>query len=258
MNNNKDIDALLDDLLKKEITADQLMDLFEDDPEIDLSAEIDLHFAAAKAVQRYNIVTQVKSVHSNFLNETNTQSTATIKTITTVRHSSTVKWTMRIAASFLLLIGSWLVFQYTTNSSNELYSKIYQPYDLTTDRGISDITTHTMVRDFKNRDFQAVIKIYERLTVSNSREKFLAAYAYLETGNFGKAIDLLNDLLKFNQANKLRLYNDEAEYYLGLSYLKVQKFEEAEAVFKKIQENPNHTFHDKISKWTLRRIHWLN
>jgi tetratricopeptide (TPR) repeat protein len=257
MNNNKDIDALLDDLLKKEITPDQLIDLFEDDSEIDLSAEIDLHFAAAKAIQRYNIVKQVKSVHSNFLTETNTQSIAPIKNISTVRHSSTVKWTMRIAASLLLLIGSWLGFQYATNSSNELYSTIYQPYDLTTDRGIGDITTHTMVRDFKNRDFQAVIKIYERLTVSNSREKFLAAYAYHETGNFGKAIDLLNDLLEFNQTNKLRLY-DEAEYYLGLSYLKVQKFEEAEAVFKKIQENSNHTFHDKISKWTLRRIHWLN
>jgi len=254
--NNPDIDSLLDDLLKGSISAEVLKKELEDDPLINPDTEIEAHFAAAKAIRRYAVVSKVQSFHRSFLDELSTSSP--VQPESPVRKMDLLKWTMRVAAVFFIVIGGWLAFEYNQNSSTGIYKEIYQPYNLNTDRGIGDISAHNMVQDFKELKFDKVIEAFEELEKSNQREKFLAGYSYLETGNFGKAIIQFNEILADNKEQGQRLYNDEAEYYLGLSYLKLHDISKAIDILEKIQSNPDHTFHEKVTKWTLRKLKWLN
>lgn len=259
MNNNILMDIVLDDLLQKKINREEAGQLLENDQVDDVSAEIDLHFAAAKAVQRYAVLKQVQSVHASFLyanKAINVQSVPEVIKPKLIRMQQ-VKWVMRIAASIIFMIGGWFAYQYNSTSSSKLYTEMYQPYNVNTDRGMGEIKTHNMIQEFKEMNYLAVIKTFESLGGSNNREKFLAAIAYHETGKYQESANVLSKILLYNKETKTRLYNDEAEFYLALSYLKMKDAASAEPLLEAIRNNPNHTFHERVSKWTLTRLNWL-
>jgi tetratricopeptide (TPR) repeat protein len=259
MNPDLHIEDLLDELLKKRITRTNAIASLEKDKIQDPTVEIDLHFAAAKALQRYNILKQVQLVHNEYViikaapAEDSNAAAPKAKLI----KMNPVKWMMGIAVSLLLLMGAWFGYQYASTNSSKLYSEIYQPYNVNTDRGMGDIKTHNMVPAFKNENYAEVIKIFEALPATNNREKFLAAYSYHVTGSYQKSLTIFQQVLTYNKQTNTRLYNDEAEFYSGLAYLKLNDSKPAFAIFKSIRSNPNHTFHERINKWTLTRLKWL-
>lgn len=259
MNNDIRIDIVLDELLQEKITRAEAEQLLENDQVDDVHTEIDLHFAAAKAVQRYAVLKQVQSVHASFLyaeKSTDIQvSQEVIKPKLFSMHQ--VKWVMRFAASIILMIGGWFTYQYGSTSSSKLYSEMYQPYNVNTDRGMGEFKTHNMIVEFKEKNYLAVIKTFESLAAANNREKFLAAVAYHETGKYKESVTVLSGILIYNKETNTRLYNDEAEFYLALSYLKMKDAASAEPLLETIRNNPNHTFHERVSKWTMTRLNWL-
>ncbi len=259
MNNNLHIDEVLDALLKEEIARTEAETILQKENVSDTATEIDLHVAAAKSLQRYTVLKQVQSVHTAYINGGVTvdlpKNREDLKP--RVLKMQPVKWMLRIAASIILLLGGWFAYEYNTTSSNRLYNEIYQPYNINTDRGVKDIKTHNMVQLFKDNDYIAVIQIYESLGTTNNREKFLAAYAYHETENYQQAVTVLQQILLYNKQSNTRFYNDEAEFYLGLSYLKMKDVKSAAPLFKAIRNNPNHTFHERVSDRTIRRLTWL-
>jgi tetratricopeptide (TPR) repeat protein len=259
MNNNLQIENLLDDLLKNNISKTEAVASLKKENIVDTDTQIDLHFAAAKSLQRYNILKQVQLVHNEYIaakvkpaanNNTNIPKATVIK-------MKSIKWILQIAASILLLLGAWFTWQYTNTTSSKLYSEIYQPYSVKTDRGIGEIKTHNMVPAFKDKNYEEVIKIFETLLTTNNREKFLTAYSYHETGNYKKSLAIFQEVLAYNKQNNTKLYNDEAEFYSGLAYLKLNDNKSALLIFESIRNNPNHTFYERINKWTLTKLKWL-
>jgi TolA-binding protein len=168
-----------------------------------------------------------------------------------------VKWTLRAAASIILIISTWFAYQYATTNSSQLYSEIYEEYNPNTDRGIGTLHTHDMVNQFKAGNFTAVINTYSNLTTSNNREKFMAGYAFMKNGDNKNAVTLFNQILDYNKQSQSRLYNDEAEFYTGLCLLQLKKNQDALIIFTTIRDNPDHTFYTKVSKWTITRLKWL-
>lgn len=259
MNTNLHTEALLDDFLKSIITKEEAEAGLKKEGIEDPGSEIDLHLAATKALQRYNILQQVKSVHSQYAQPAQEE---TGKPIPVIGQAKTIsmkplKWVTRIAAMLILIAGGWFVFQYSATNSSILYGEIYQSYNVNTDRGMTENTAHEMINQFKRKDYAAVLQTFNSLSASNNREKFLAAFAALEMGDTKKTIDLLQQVLAYNQSNNSRLYNDEAEFYLGLAYLKSKENKTARAIFEKIKSNPYHTFNERVSKWTMTRLKWL-
>lgn len=252
MNNPVEIDNLLDDMLKNK-TNRQDTEAFLRRQQVENPAfEIDLHIAAAKALQRYMVLEQVRLVHKDF-------------TLSFQLHGNSIKLVkprimtriVQVAAILILAVGGWLFYQYSTTNSTALYNSIYQPYHVNTERGIEDIITHNMVNDFKTGNFNDVIAIFESLPEANTREKFLAAYAYHHSTKYELAARLFNEIIAQNKTAETRLYNDEAEFYLALSYLKTNDIKAAVQLFDKIRSTPDHTFHERISAWTLTRLKWL-
>jgi tetratricopeptide (TPR) repeat protein len=259
MNNNSQMETILDDLLKNKITRNEAEILLEKETVADIAMEIDLHICAASALQRYSVLKMVQSVHQTYATASPLISMPTKedKKVSAIKMINPVKWAISAAAIIIVVVSSWFTYQYVNTSSSKLYSQIYQPYSLNTDRGMADISTHNMIEDFKNKNFSGVIKTYESLPSPNTRERFLSAYAYHEKGNYQKAIELLNQILENNKLTNTRLYNDEAEFYTGLSYLKINKPESAIPFFEKIRNNPNHTFYERITKSMIKRLKWL-
>lgn len=260
MKNNIPIDELLDDLLKGNLSQPQVEQLLQQEAITNVAEEINLHRIAAVALQRYSVLDQVRLIHKEYVDKArsdvgeNKGNTSSAKVV----RMQALKWFMRVAAILILFAGGWLAYQYADNSSAKLYAEIYQPYNVNTNRsGIDDIVPHNMLQQFKNKDYVAVIRTFQSLPVTNNREKFLAAYAWHETGKYDLAITALEQILQNNNKTGSRLYNDEAEFYLGLSYLKMKENETAFAYFQKIRNNPNHTYYERVSKWTITRFKWI-
>jgi tetratricopeptide (TPR) repeat protein len=259
MNNELYINQLLDNYVQGKLTRENVIALLKEQGVSDAGYETDLHLAAVAAIQRNSVRLQVQNVHQRFLQSSqkadNTPPAGKAKVLSLMQAA---KWMLRVAAVALIVSASWFAYTYFTTSSSSLYAGIYQQYDVNTDRASFDeIVQHNMVKQFKEKNYTAVIKTYRDLVVTNNREKFLTAIAYQETGNSAQAIDLLKQILQYNQEQKNRLYNDEAEFYLALNYLKLKNAEEAVPLFQKIYDDRNHTYHERISKAALRKLKWL-
>lgn len=258
MNDNLHIENILDDLLTNKVSRPEAVALLMQENVSDTGFEIDLHLSAVNVIRRYNTLKQVQSVHNNFTiaRNINQITNGTSGEVVTAK-INLVKWMVRIAASVILIISAWFMYQYSSTNSSTLYSEIYQPYSINTDRGVGEIKTHNMVQEFKQNNYSAVIKIFESLASTNNREKFLAGYAYHQAGNYQQSLLVFQQILSYNQKTNTRLYNDEAEFYSGLSYLKLRNTSSAADIFESIRKNPNHTFYERINKWTLTKLKWL-
>lgn len=256
MNNNIHNDQLLDDFLKGDLSQSEVERLMQLEDVADVTVKIDLHRMAAAALQRYSVMQQVLQVHKVYLDE--------VRNKTGQNESNTSakfipgKWFIRAAAMLIIFAGGWVAYQYIATSSGKLYIEIYQPYNINTDRkDNTKIVPHNMIQQFKDKDYNAVIYTFQSLPATNNREKFLAAYAWHETGNYNKAINVLQQILNNNNRAGTRIYNDEAEFYLGLSHLKMKNYKAAFTYFKKIRDNTSHTFHERVSKWAMMRLKWI-
>lgn len=257
MNDNLHIENILDDLIGNKVSRSEAIDLLAKENVSDARVEIDLHLCAVNAIRRYNTLLQVQSIHNNFIATRNNDKSKEKSSKIVAGKFSPFKWIVTIAASALLIISSWFFYQFSNTDSTTLYGEIYQPYSINTDRGMGEIRTHRMVEEFKQKNYAAVIKIFESFSATNNREKFLAGYAYHEIGNYKQSIVNFEEILSYNQKTGTRLYNDEAEFYSGLTYLKLNDNSSASKIFESIAKNPNHTFYERISKWTITRLRWI-
>lgn len=254
------INRILDDCLIGNIALVDAEKLLGVNSATDASEMIMLHKAAVVAIQRNAVISQVKNVHQQFVasHYVTTAVTDISAAKGKIRKMSPLKWLAGAAAIFIVFTSAWYVYQLNAASSATLYSEMYQSYSVNTDRaGINEIVTHNMVQQYKDKDYLAVIKTYQSLAASTSREKFLTAMAYQETGRYQLAIDLLGMIMHDNQQKHTRLYNDEAEFYIALNYLKLKESKYAFPLFQKIYKTPAHTFHEKVSKWTMTRLKWI-
>lgn len=259
MNNDTRIDELLDGFLKGNLSQSKIEQLLEEQAITNVTSEINRHRIAAAALQRYSVLEQVQQVHKDYVgNALNKIKETAGDTHAKVIRTQVLKWSTRIAAMLILVATGWVGYQYITTGRTELYTEIYQPYNINTDRKDNTETLpNNIIRQFKDKNYTAVINTFRSLPVTNNREKFLAAYALQQTGDYQQAGFLLHQIINDNNKTGDRLYNDEAEFYLGLSYLKMKDDKKAFEYFKKINGNSNHTFHERISNWTLMRLKWL-
>jgi tetratricopeptide (TPR) repeat protein len=210
-----------------------------------------------KVLQRNALRRQVGSVHRAFI-AGNEAASAPSQAIThRPAKLFSLRFTLRVAASILLLVSVGFIYLYSTTTTGNAYTELYQPYTINTDRGFADPVPHDMVREFQAGDYDKVIRSFEALGATNNREKFLAAFSYLEKGNTDQAIQHLRSILEYNQSTGTRLYQDEAEFYLALAYLKKGDSKEALAWLTLIQQDPAHTFHARVDSWTVRRLKWF-
>jgi tetratricopeptide (TPR) repeat protein len=164
------------------------------------------------------------------------------------------RYMLRVAACILIVSGSASIYKYVTTSSASLYDRYYSSYDLNTSRGAGD--ADPMVEAYKAKDWTTVEKIGDSAKASRTNQTdFLSGMACLEKKRYDKAITHFEQIIAVNNHNGTDYYQDEAEFYLAVSWLAQQKINEAMPILEKIRADKRHKYNaavDRMSFFDLR------
>jgi tetratricopeptide (TPR) repeat protein len=149
---------------------------------------------------------------------------------------------------FLALL-SWLTMKPTPE---KLFRESYHHYEVPVMRGSS--ATSSMKEEYNKGKNDSVIMEFNSLNSPQPEEYLLAGIAYLESNQPEKAIETLNTLIQKNTDANTDYFQDDAEYYLGMSYLSNQQFEKAFPIFEKIQADTENPYNSTVSEWFLLKM----
>jgi tetratricopeptide (TPR) repeat protein len=257
-NNIAAIDACLDGWLKRNKDEAAVRAELTGLGVADADAAMTLHQQAAVALQRYKVLQQVQGVHNTYLAQRQLSRSATTQQPAKVIKLSPLKWAMRIAAVLILALGVSFGYQYVSNSPGQLYNELYSPYNPVVDRASGTMEPkNTIVSLYEAKNYQGIVDAYAQNPTGNIREQFFTGMAHSELGQYDKAATIFEQILASNKASGSRLYNDDAEYYLGLAYLKQGQCGKAYELLQAIRQDNNHTYRTAVSRWLLTRLNWL-
>jgi len=205
----------------------------------ELNNELTAMIASAEAVRYYGISAEVAAIQQEFLatNDFKIHKPATIRSI--------LRPAMRVAASIILIIAAFGVYKYSTVNSQTVAAAYYTPYEL--NRVRAEANADALENAYNNKDWNAVINLAAH-AAQGSREMFLAGAAYLELNQPAKAAGQFSSLLAYNQQIQSNYFQDEAEYYLAISYLRNNDAAKAIPILRKIKGDEGHLYHEKVSK----------
>ncbi len=156
------------------------------------------------------------------------------------------------AAVIVLMIIASSVFYFVNNrtmSNETLYGIYYEPAKtmLVERSGNNDeVNLMQALQKYNHNDYTGAIEVFEK---DNSiMAKFYLALSYMETNRMLDAVNLLKAIIEEND----NLFVDQAEWYLGLCYLKLNETEKALIQFSKISQS-NSTYKIK-SEEVLKNI----
>lgn len=163
--------------------------------------------------------------------------------------------TMRIAALLLVLILIAGIVQYSLLDSDRLYDSHYDTFTLGTSRDNNNLPP--LEQAYRQNNMQRVIALYENTGANQPADHFLAGQAYLAIDNPQKAITAFEAQLQANAFKKLKPYQDDAEYYLALAWLKAERADKALPLFQRIHDQKAHAYNREVSGWYLTQLRWL-
>jgi tetratricopeptide (TPR) repeat protein len=252
MDNNNDYTEKLVRYLDGELTVAESEALrTELENNTAMQQELDNLILTKDVIKNYGLTQKVNGLHQAMMKEMELHKHTTKAVV-----RSLPKMMMRIAAGIILLVGLFGLYQYFAVSPGNLYSDQYTAYQVATMRGTT--VAGDIEKAYSEKKDDEVILLYRQKENPSVNEQFLAAQSYLNVSNLNNAIMLFNTLLEKNKATHTDTLNDDAEYYLALSYLKKNETAKALPLFKKIHDDKDHLYHDKISSWYLAKLKLLN
>jgi hypothetical protein len=203
----------------------------------------DLQFAVA-LIREAGLQQQVADARKEF------QSGAVVKPMQSTERTAIVRpmfsKIIRVAAMVIILAGAAAIYQYSATTSTGVYNDYYNSYELNTNRGLNN--SGKLETAYRNKNWAAVNSLYEAMPDKGQKASFLAGMASLEQKQFETAGNRFKVVLSVNEGAKETLYQEEAEYYLALSYLGAGKGKEGAEILKGIRENKDHLFHEQALK----------
>ncbi len=254
MNNNNPNSDILVQYLDNELSLEDKTNL-ENQLKHDtvMQQELQNLFLAKAAIKTYGLKKQVGIIHTEMMNEMVVEkSSPSQKGI--VRRIASIS--MKVAAAVFIVMLGLGVYQYATITPDKLFASNYNPYTLSVNRGA--IETNVVEKLFQEKNYTAVITQFETLKEASTKENFLAGVAYMEANNYKNAITVFNKVLSTNTLNNTSIFNDDAQYFLALSYLKNNEVALATPIFEAIHNNANHLYNDKVSNAFMRNLKLIN
>ena len=166
----------------------------------------------------------------------------------------------RIAAGVAILLVGFVGYQYATLSPDDLYAEKAMTYRIAASRSAEETAASPekqLERQYQAQRFDEVIAAYEQMSDPSLMAMFLAGNAYLQTGNTNQAIDAFQKIVVINGSQGINRFEEDAQYYLALSYLKGDRLADALPLLEKINANPEHSYHSLVNDYYLWRVKFL-
>lgn len=252
MNKDLHIDSLLDSWLQGNLPDDEAAEELGKAGISNPQVELQRHRAARVAIIRWSARQDVEAIHQEFMANKSVMLPSTF-----IGRKKGISLWLKIAASFLILLSITGGIVYWQTSSKKLYQQLNLAYELNTPRSAGGTSIPELLQEFQAKDYKQVVDTYSSLPEPDNRARFLAGYSWLQLSEPAKAEQLFQSIIDRNSAEARSLYQDEAEYYLGLAFLRQKKNPEARFWFTKIANDPQHTYHSQLSRWVRIRLGWL-
>ena len=159
------------------------------------------------------------------------------------------RYGLRAAAIILVVMSSTILYKYLSISSASLYDRYYSGYALNTARGSG--SGQPIEKAFNAKDWNTVISLAATAREKDNQTEFLAGMASLEEKRYDDAITHFEQVIAVNTHAGTDVYQDEAEYYLAISWLADKKVNQAMPILEKIKADPHHQYHDKVAKMSF-------
>jgi tetratricopeptide (TPR) repeat protein len=159
---------------------------------------------------------------------------------------------LRIAFAFSMLLVFFALYLYITVTPEKLFSKNFHPYELHTMRGVSN--SSALKEAYKNGKMDSVIWEFNSLTAAQPEEYLLAGIAYLEKNQPEKAIETFKTMIQKNENSKTDFFEQDAEYYLAMSYLDNHEPGKAMPIFERINADSENPYNSNVSEWFLLNV----
>jgi tetratricopeptide (TPR) repeat protein len=220
-----------------------------------LQQQFDSLLLTREAIRYYGLKEKVKDLHETMMEEMREP----VKHLQTKPASSgrrMFRYAASIAASILLLVGGYFVYNFVTLSSDNVYSANYQKYELTTNRdGVAPETATE--KAYRADNYKEVVRISTAKEDTTQKGIFLSGLAAMELNDNTKAITCFSEVLDTNKKVTVKSLNDEAEYYLSLSYIRNKDYDYALDIMQAIKDDPAHVYHEKITSKLIRQVKML-
>jgi tetratricopeptide (TPR) repeat protein len=178
------------------------------------------------AVRSYALRQQIASLHKEIMPELRNSVSGTSV------FSMVARTSLKIAAGLIFLAFCAMLYLYFSTSKEDLFRSHYTSYAASAERGNPG-------------------------DISTAKVNFIAGQKDLEKGHAAEAIRSFQKILDENAASGGKRFNDDAEYYLALSYLKAGQINKALPLFERIYDDRDHLYHDQVSGWYLFRLKML-
>ena len=126
---------------------------------------------------------------------------------------SMYRTSLRVAAVFVLLVGSASIYKYASTSDQSVYNKLFVNYELANTRGEQAHENETEA--YKNGNWNEVVHIYHSENNKSAKNTFLAAMSEMQLNHFPQAISLFEEIL--NTKSNDQVFQEETEFYLSLA-----------------------------------------
>jgi tetratricopeptide (TPR) repeat protein len=160
---------------------------------------------------------------------------------------SITRTTIRVAACLFILGGGAAIYKYTMTNSAGIFSQYCSSYDLNTSRGAT-APADEMDEAYKNKNWTGVTELFKKKKAKTNKTYFLAGMADLESKKYDDAIGMFQQVMAANSQSGSDYFEDEAEFYLAMSWLARNDVKEAMPLLDKIRADKNHLYHDVVVK----------
>lgn len=215
-----------------------------------LRQQYDSLLLTRESVRFYGLKEKVAGLHSQMMKE------LAVPVVKLKPARKMLRYVASVAAGILLVAGLFFAYTFFTLSSDKVYSANYKRFELSTTRDGSAGETPSE-RAYRAGNYKEVVRIHDADEDHTPKGEFLCGVAALELNDNAKAIKCFNEVLDANKSTAEKILNDEAEYYLSLSYVRNKDYDQALGLMNKIKDDEAHNYHKKISAGLLRQVKML-
>jgi hypothetical protein len=213
--------------------------------------------AARNAIKAEGLKQRVRAIHKEYHQQNNEEKQTEKGKVLKPAFGSSLRIVLRVAAILIFIFAGYGVYEYITTSSDSVYADNFIEYDLPNVRG--EMKQDNIDSLYRLNNYSSVIEIFKSKQEKKPKDYFLAALAYLGTGDAKHAVETFQELQQLNSNSSEKYFSEESDYYLALAYIKNGNVKEAQKQLQLITSNKQHQYYQKakeISQLKMQILKW--
>ncbi len=165
-----------------------------------------------------------------------------------------LRYAVAASVAVVISLGTYSLF-FKKVTDNKIVSQFYKPYDVTlVNRSANsdlDETLRIALLKYENKDYNEAIRLFQKALELNPKmvaSHLYSGISYFEIKEYQKADKSLSRVIEQND----NLYIEQARWYLGFCYLKLEEADKAREQFGKLAENKG--YYQKQARKILKKI----